>query len=89
MKNPGPPPVKNVCKTCGKGAEILWIRGGEACGILVGKRWKDGGNVPFRPFRRPRLKLLEIRIVTHDIVLSTGATTRSCGHALDFDRCGA
>jgi hypothetical protein len=47
--------VKNMCKTCGKGAEILRIRGGEACGIPVRKRWKDGGNVTFRRFRRPQL----------------------------------
>ncbi|MGZ7081313.1 MAG: hypothetical protein ACXVJT_18000, partial [Thermoanaerobaculia bacterium] len=37
--------VKNVCKSCGKSAENLRIRGGEACGIPVENQRRSGGNV--------------------------------------------
>jgi hypothetical protein len=58
MKIRGRSVVNNVCKSCGKRAENLWIRGGEGCGILVEKRRISGGKKAFGRVAALALNLL-------------------------------
>ena len=86
--------TKIRCKSCGQQVEFPRISRecdcGKACGKAVENRWNNSGSAAERSRKSPdaplsdiSVKLLETRILTHNVVLCSLATTRCCGRTLD------